>query len=78
MRWMMVWLAINVGLKRIECQDGYIAGTQHLVMIVRMMLFAAQNEKPQPGMMPNWGFSFCYHSRPYEVREDLYPRPVSY
>jgi len=43
-----------------------------------MMLFAAQNEKPHPGMTPNWGFSFCYPSHPYKVREDLYPRPVSY
>ena len=40
-------------------------------MIVRMMLFAAQNEKPHPGMMPNWGFSFCYHSRPYEALDPV-------
>jgi hypothetical protein len=35
-------------------------------------LFATENEKPHPGLTPNWGFSFWYHPHPYEVRAGLF------
>ena len=37
--------------------------TDRLVMCVE--LFGMEEEKPQPGLTPDWGFSLRYHSYPW-------------
>ena len=56
---------MNLGIRGKTCQ-----GQMTQFLIRSTVLSVTENENPQPGLTPDWGFPLCYHST-LEVRDSL-------